>query len=50
MFIESNPKGKVHRDLIDLVFEICDEFVLVVRKDMSVTANVNNVLEKLQFY
>lgn len=48
MFIESNPKGKVYRDLIDLVFEICDEFVLVVRKDISVTANVNHVLEKLQ--
>ena len=28
MFIESNPKDKVYRDLIDLVFEICDEFVL----------------------
>ena len=48
MFIETNPKDKVYRDLIDLVFEICDEFVLVVRKDISVTANVNHVLEKLQ--
>ena len=48
MFIESNPKGKVYRDLIDLAFEICDEFVLVVRKDISVTANVNHVLEKLK--
>ncbi|OPJ60259.1 stage III sporulation protein AH [Clostridium chromiireducens] len=48
MFIEDNSKEKVYRDLIDLVFGICDEFILVIRKDISVTVNVNHVLEKLQ--
>ena len=35
MFIETNPKDKIYRDLIDLAFEICEEFILVVRHDIS---------------
>lgn len=50
MFIETNPKDKVYRELMDLAFEICDEFVLVVRNDMDINANVNHVLEKLEPY
>lgn len=48
MFIETNPKERIYRDLIDLAFEICNEFVLVIRNDTSINANVNHVLEKLQ--
>ncbi|ADL52271.1 hypothetical protein [Clostridium cellulovorans] len=47
MFIRTNPKGEVYRDLIDLAFEICDTFILVVRNDISTTENVDYVLEKL---
>lgn len=49
MFIQTNPEDKTYRDLIDLAFEICDEFVLVVRKDVSINDNINNILEKLQY-
>lgn len=48
MFIQMNPKDKVYRDLIDLAFEICDEFVLVIRKTFSKTTNVDQALQKLQ--
>lgn len=48
MFIKTNPKEKVYRDLIDLAFEVCNEFVLVVRSDMDTNTNINHVLEKLQ--
>ena len=33
MFIETNPKDKTYRDLIDLAFDICDEFILVAIND-----------------
>ncbi|MGH4120391.1 stage III sporulation protein AH [Clostridium sp.] len=48
MFIETNPREKIYRDLIDLAFEVCNEFVLVVRSDMDINTNVNYVLEKLK--
>ena len=47
MFIETNPKDKVYRDLIDLAFEVCDEFVLVVRDDIFSNQNVDYLLEEL---
>lgn len=48
MFIETNPKDMTYRDLIDLACEICDEFVLVVRNDVSKTDNIYNILWELQ--
>ncbi len=48
MFIDNNPENKVYRDLIDLAFDICDEFILVVRRDMDISDNMDNVLEKLK--
>jgi len=48
MFIENNPEDKIYRDLIDLAFDICDEFILVIRRDMDISDNMNNVLEKLK--
>lgn len=35
MFIKSDPRNEVYYKLIDLAFDICDQFVLVVRKDLS---------------
>jgi len=49
MFIETNPKDMTYRDLIDLAFEICDEFILVVRSEISKTDNMYNVLWELQY-
>lgn len=47
MVIETNPKDKVYIDLIDLAFEICDEFVLVIKDDVFSNQNVNYFLEEL---
>ena len=46
-FISADPKGKLYHDLIDLAFECCDEFILVLRQDMYVSQNAKNVLERL---
>jgi len=48
MFIKNNPKDKIYIELIDLAFEICEEFVLVVRDDITKADNVEKVLAKLQ--
>lgn len=50
MFIRTNPKDQVYRDLIDLAFEVCDTFILVVRNDISINDNVNYILEQLEPY
>ena len=47
MFITSDPKDKVYKDLLDLAFSVCDEFILVVRSSISIFNNVTDVLEKL---
>jgi hypothetical protein len=47
MFIRTNPSNKVYRDLIELAFEICDEFILVVRSNINISDNLNHVLERL---
>ena len=49
MFIETNPTDMTYRDLIDLAFEICDEFILVVRNNLDKTNNLYNVLWELQY-
>lgn len=41
MFINSDPKDHVYRDLIDLAFDTCDEFILVVRKDPGLLLSNN---------
>jgi hypothetical protein len=49
MIIASEPKNDVYRHLLDLAFDLCDEFILVVRKEQSLELNENakSVLEKL---
>jgi len=42
-------EDKIYRDLIDLAFEICEEFVLVVRHDISKNDNIYNILWELQY-
>ncbi|MGA9188190.1 MAG: stage III sporulation protein AH [Methanosarcina sp.] len=50
--ITSEPKNDVYRLLVDLAFDLCDEFILVVRKDLCLKSNDNakSVLEKLNDY
>lgn len=50
MFITSDPKEKVYKDLLDYAFSVCDEFVLVVRKDISISKNAESVLESLSAF
>lgn len=47
MFIKSEPKGKIYNELIELAFEVCDEFILVLRSDIDVSKNANSVIESL---
>lgn len=46
--IIKNPKKEVYRDLIDLACEVCDEFHIVLRKDMGSLEEYKNVLKKLE--
>ena len=48
MFIEGEAKGNAYKELIDLAFDICDTFVLVVRKDVYHNQHVDYVLEALE--
>lgn len=47
--ITSEPKNDVYRLLVDLAFDLCDEFILVVRKKYcsDLNNNAKAVLEKL---
>lgn len=47
MYIASDPKGKVYQDLINFAFHICDEFILVIRPDMTVSKYAKTVLVRL---
>ena len=47
IIIDSEPKSDVYWHLIDLAFDICDEFILVVRKEIDLNDKGKSVLEKL---
>ncbi|MBZ9687345.1 stage III sporulation protein AH [Clostridium estertheticum] len=48
MFIEIDPKNDVYKNLIDLAFDVCNEFILVVRKNLDLNEYAKIVLEKLK--
>lgn len=48
IIIEQDPRGTVYEQLIDLAFEICDEFHLVVRKDLGSTRKFAPLLKELE--
>ncbi|MEY8350758.1 stage III sporulation protein AH [Bacillus cereus] len=48
IIIDSNPKNEVYSNLLDLAFEICDEFHLVLRKDMGSLQFFDPILKKLE--
>jgi hypothetical protein len=50
MIITSEPKNDVYRRLVDLAFDLCDEFILVVHEDLELNDNAKSVLEKLNDY
>ncbi|RXA21455.1 stage III sporulation protein AH [Methanosarcina sp. MSH10X1] len=47
MYITSEPKNDVYRRLIDLAFDLCDEFTLVIRKEIKLNDKGKSILEKL---
>ena len=47
MFLIEDPKNETYFKLIDLAFVTSDTFILVVRKDMSVSSGVDKILNKL---
>ncbi|APB84258.1 stage III sporulation protein AH [Bacillus amyloliquefaciens] len=48
LIIDHNPKDQLYSELIDLAFEICDEFHLVLRKDMGSLKSFDPLLKKLE--
>lgn len=48
IIIKQNPKGEVYEKLIDLAFEVCDEFHLVVRRDLGSTRQLEPILKELE--
>ena len=50
MFIslENDPKDNVYKNLIDLAFEVCDTFILVVRQSIFFNQNADYLLEELE--
>ncbi|MGE6631860.1 stage III sporulation protein AH [Bacillus sp. NPDC077027] len=48
LVIDQNPKGEQYSKLIDLAFEICDEFHLVLRKNMGSLKSFDPFLKKLE--
>lgn len=50
MYITSEPRNDVYRHLIDLAFDLCDEFILVIRKEIELNDNGKSILEKLKPY
>lgn len=47
LFITSDPKDDVYQDVIDKAFKYCDEFILVVRKDLFLSSQAKLVLRSL---
>ncbi|AET67829.1 hypothetical protein Desor_2227 [Desulfosporosinus orientis DSM 765] len=47
LLITSDPRDEVYRDVIDKAFKYCDEFILVVRKDLSLSSQAKLVLSSL---
>ena len=45
IIIDSNPKDQVYVDLLDLAFETCDTFHLVLRKDMGSLDSYDPILK-----
>ena len=46
--IENNPENEVYDALMDLAFETCNEFHLVLRRDMGNIRALDPILEKLR--
>lgn len=46
--IDKNPEDEVYEDLMDLAFDICDTFHLVLRTDMGNIRSLDSFIEKLK--
>lgn len=47
ILLQKNPSGKTYNDLIDLCFDICDQFHLVLRKDMGDLKSFDKFLKQI---
>lgn len=47
VFIAADPHGQVYRDLLELAFNRCDEFILVVRNTNGLSKRAQILLKKL---
>lgn len=50
LIIESEPKGSIYTELIDLASSICNQFILVKRNEIHINESANIVLQELMPY
>lgn len=48
IIIKQDPKQDVYKNLIDVAFEICDQFHLVLRKDFGPLTRYEPILKRLE--
>jgi hypothetical protein len=49
VIITKNPRDEVYKKLIDLAFDICDEFILVIQTSgLRFSQNAQTILDKLK--
>jgi|WetSurMetagenome_2_1015567.scaffolds.fasta_scaffold47570_2 hypothetical protein len=48
MIVTNEPQNQTYQDLLDLAFEICDEFILVVGPHAVINDNARLLLSKLE--
>ncbi|HEX2925871.1 MAG TPA: hypothetical protein VHP38_06385 [Ruminiclostridium sp.] len=48
--LNNNPKGQDYKNLLDIAFDICDEFILIRRQDMDFHESAIRVIKLLEPY
>jgi len=46
--LNNNPEGQVYKELLDIAFDACDEFILVQRPDMDFEESAQRIIKLLE--
>lgn len=46
--LNNNPEGQVYKELLDIAFDTCDEFILVQRPDMDFEESAHRIIKLLE--
>ena len=47
LLLQKNPSGQTYCDLIDVCFDVCDQFHFVLRKDMGDLKSFDSFLDQI---